>query len=735
MLNRIRVWGLSALLSVVLVGCERSGAPDSVTEAQLPRTAAPPASGAASSAANVNAERLLNADAEPAQWMTYGGNYEEHRYSRLTQIDTQNVKDLGLVWFADYDSNLQQTGTPLYIDGVIYVSTAWSNVYAFDAKTGKQLWRYNPRVPGEWTAKVCCGLVNRGIAAWNGKIYVGTLDARLVAIDAKTGTETWSTLTFDESMKDSPIHRYSITSAPRVAKGMVFIGNAGSEFGVRGYVSAYDADTGEMLWRFYTVPGNPDDGFENEQMEMAAGTWSGEWWKVGGGGTVWDSVVYDPETDLVYIGTGNGTPWNQSARDPEGGDNLFIASIIALKADTGEYVWHYQTTPAETWDYDAASPMMIVNLDFDGQQRRVLLQPCKNGFFYMLDAAGGELLLAEAFTEMNWADGVDIRTGRPRVRPEARYEEAPFNLLPGVQGAHGWHSNAFNPDTGLIYIPVQHAYFPMVADPDYQQSDVGYNLAIDFGAQFTYYRDHPDAPREFVGYLKAWDPVAGREVWRGEPNQGPTGGALATAGGLIFQGGGSNQEFRAYDASTGEKLWSMQVQTGVLPGPISYELDGQQYIAASVGGNQSGGYYAPNYSRMLVFGLAGKAELPPVQEYIPRPLDPPPATAAAEIVAAGKEHYSRYCATCHGDDGQTRGSTFPNLTRSPMLHSQEAFDTVVLQGTLTERGMAAFAEALTPADSQAIRAFIVARANELKNAPAAGFGPPPVEQEQPHEER
>ena len=730
MMTRILVWGLSALLSVVLVGCGRSEAPAPSTESQAP--AAPEVT-----TANVTAERLLNAAAEPSQWMTYGGTYDEQHYSRLSQINKENVKNLGLVWFADYDSNLQQTGTPLYIDGVIYVSTAWSNVYAFDARTGQQLWRYNPKVPGEWAAKVCCGLVNRGIAAWNGKIYVGTLDARLVAIDARTGKEVWSTLTFDESQKDSPLHRYSITSAPRVVKGKVLIGNSGGEFGVRGYISAYDVETGEMAWRFYTVPGNPADGFEKPQMEQAAATWSGEWWKLGGGGTVWDATIYDPVTDLVYIGTGNGTPWNQQARDPAGGDNLFLASIIALKPDTGEYVWHYQTTPAETWDYDATSPIMVVDLTLDGKQRHVLMQPCKNGFFYMLDAASGELLRAEPFTEINWADGVDMQTGRPRVLAEARYKEAPFNLLPGVQGAHGWHSNAYHPDTGLIYIPTQHAYFPMVADPNYKPNDVGYNLAIDFGAQFTFYRDHPDAKRDFIGYLKAWDPVAGKEVWRGEINQGPTGSALATSGGLIFHGGGSGQEFRAYDAQTGEKLWSMLAQTAVLAAPISFEMDGQQYIAASVGGSVQGGYYAPNYSRMLVFGLNGALQLPPVQEYVPPALDPPPATAAAEVVTAGTAHYSQYCATCHGENGQTRGSTFPDLTRSPMLHSQEGFDTVVLQGALAERGMASFAEALTPADTQAILAYIVARANEIKNAPPPppGFPQPPAEQEQPHEEK
>jgi len=634
------------------------------------------------------------------------------------------------VWFADYDTNLTQAGTPLYIDGVIYVSTAWSKVYAFDAKSGKPLWQYNPKTPGEWIQNVCCGIVNRGIAAWNGKIYLGTLDGRLVAIDAKTGKEAWSTMTVDKTK------HYSITSAPRVAKGKVLIGNSGGEFGVRGYISAYDAETGKLDWRFYTVPGNPKDGFESEALKKAAATWGGEWWKLGGGGTVWDAIVYDPVTDLIYFGTGNGTPWNQRKRDPSGGDNLYLASVIAVKADTGEYVWHYQSTPADTWDYDAVSPMMTVNLTLDGKERHVILQPCKNGFFYVLDAATGELLRADPFTEVNWADGVDLKTGRPRVRKEARYPPGkPFNLAPGVQGAHGWHANAYSPETGLIYIPTQLAYFPMVDDPKYAPSAVGYNLGIDFGAQFTFYRDHPDAKRDFVGYLQAWDPVAGKPVWKGELNQGPTGGALATAGGLVFQGGGSAQEFRAYDAKTGEKLWSVPTQTAVLSGPISFELDGQQYVAVSVGGNTLGGYYAPNYSRMLVFGLNGKVQLPPVQPFTPRPLDPPPATAAANVVEAGSAKYTQYCAPCHGEKGQTRGANFPDLTRTPLLHTQEGFDQVVLKGVLSEKGMASFAAALKPEDTQAVRAFIISRANELKNEPPPGppGGPPPPRQ--PHEEK
>ena len=707
----LRAFGLSVLLSVAATA-----------------TLTGPTSAAQTKAANVTEQRLLHAASEPSQWMTYGGTYEETRYSALKQINRDNVKNLGLKWFADYDTNLTQAGTPLYIDGVIYVSTAWSKVYAYDARSGKQLWQYNPKTPGEWIRNVCCGIVNRGIAAWNGKIYIGTLDGRLVALDARTGKEVWSTLTID------PAKHYSITSAPRVAKGKVLIGESGGEYGVRGYLSAYDAETGKLDWRFYTVPGDPSLPFENEAMKKAAASWHGEWWKLGGGGTVWDAIVFDPVTNYVYFGTGNGTPWNDRYRDSTASDNLYLASVIAVKIDTGEYVWHYQSTPADTWDYDAVSPMMIVNLKIDGAQRRVILQPCKNGFFYVLDAKTGKLLKADPFTEVNWADGVDLKTGRPRVKPEARFPVGkPFNLAPGVQGAHGWHSNAYSPQTGLIYIPTQHAFFPMVADPSFTPNPVGYNLGLDFTAQVTYYRAHPEAPKEFVGYLQAWNPVTGKMVWKAEQNQGPTGGALATAGGLVFQSGGSSDEVRAYDAKTGDKLWSQNVQTAALAAPITFELDGQQYIAASVGGNTLGGYYAPNYSRMLVFALNAHEQLPPTKPFTPLPLAPPPSTASADVIKAGGEAYARNCAACHGERGQTRGANFPDLTRTPLLHTQEGFDQVVLKGVLAERGMASFAQVLQPADTQALRAFIIERANELKNAPPPAIPAPAVAQ--PHEDK
>ncbi|MCP5144015.1 MAG: PQQ-dependent dehydrogenase, methanol/ethanol family [Gammaproteobacteria bacterium] len=697
----------AAVFVVQLAGCDSSDPGAADIESAV---ASAPTEVSSSSRAAVDDQRLLNAANEPGQWLTVGGTYEERHYSPLKQIDGNNVGQLGLKWFADYDTNLSQQGTPLYVDGVLYVSTAWSKVYAFDARNGQQLWQYDPQTAKDIVTKVCCGIVNRGIAAYDGKIYLGTLDGYLVAIDAATGNEAWRKLTVD------PDAQYSITSAPRIVKGMVLIGNSGSEFGIRGYLAAYDAKTGDERWRFYTVPGNPADGFENPQMAQAASTWGGDWWVLGGGGSVWDALTYDVKNDLVIFGTGNGTPWNQQARDPSGGDNLFVASIIAVKPDTGEYAWHYQTTPGDTWDYDAIGPVMLLDLDWQGEQRRVVVQPNKNGFMYVLDAATGKLLKADPFTEVNWASGVDLETGRPIEVPAARFKDGTtFNLAPGVQGGHGWHKNSFNPETGLLYIATQRAYYAMQADPNYMRNVGGANTGLAFAAGFNYYRDHPDAPREFVGYVVAWDPVAGKEVWRSEEHDGPTGSTLATGGGLVFSGGGNNtNEFRAYDATTGQKLWSFDTQTGMVAGPITYELDGKQYVAASVGINQAGNYYAPNYSRLLVFELNGTALLPPAEAFTPPPLDPPPLTASAEAVEHGGEVYGQYCGTCHGNNGQARGANFPNLMTSPMLNAQEAFDAVVINGIKAQNGMASFADKVSAADSADIRAFLIARANELK---------------------
>ena len=537
---------------------------------------------------------MLAAEAEPEQWLSHGRTYEEQRYSPLDQINTENVDQLGLAWFADIPLNRGQESTPILVDGVIYLSSSWSNVFAYDAKTGEQLWRYDPEVPHDWAVNVCCGVVNRGVAAWNGKIFVGTLDGRLVALDAATGEPVWDVYTIDRSQ------RYSTTGAVRVVKGRVLVGNSGAEFGVRGYVSAYDAETGELDWRFWTVPGNPADGFENPAMEMAAKTWSGEWWQLGGGGTAWDAIVYDPQSDLLFIGVGNGSPWNQSLRSPGGGDNLFLASIVALDPDDGSYVWHYQTTPGETWDFTATQPIMVANLDFNGVTRRVVMQAPKNGFFYVLEAATGKLISADPFVPVNWASHVDIETGRPVENPAARYDrtgEVAF-VTPTGAGAHNWRPMSFSPKTGLVYFGSRHSAQAYIADADFTPSSVGTNTGVSRAltpAQQAEMAAREDLQFEDRGALMGWDPVGRGPVWRVlDPQNAIDGGTLATGGDLVFAGGGQG-EFIAYRADNGDRLWTFSAQTGVAAGPISYAIDGEQYIAVAAGrGLQP--YYQPNHS-------------------------------------------------------------------------------------------------------------------------------------------
>jgi len=399
--------------------------------------------------AQVDGLRLAAAKEDGRNWLTHGRTYSEQRYSPLDQVRADNVAKLAPAWSLELDTWRGQEATPLVIDGVMYTTTAWSKVVAINAATGEELWQYDPMVPREVAAKGCCDVVNRGLAAWKGRLFLGTLDGRLVAIDAATGKPVWSVQTTDRSLP------YTITGAPRVVKGKVIIGNGGAEYGVRGYVTAYDAETGEQAWRFYTVPGNPADGFESDAMKKAAETWFGEWWKGGGGGTVWDAIVYDPELDLLYIGVGNGSPWNHRQRSEGKGDNLFLSSIVALRPDTGEYVWHYQTTPGETWDYTATQPIILADLTINGEPRKVLMQAPKNGFFYVLDRATGALISARNFVPITWASGVDMATGRPVEDPKARYAEAPALVVPAPMGAHNWHPMSFSPKTGLVYIPAQ----------------------------------------------------------------------------------------------------------------------------------------------------------------------------------------------------------------------------------------------------------------------------------------
>ena len=700
---------LLVLTAFAAIGCRSSSAP-----AQ-----------AATGPAAVNSARLTAADDEPGQWMSHGRTYGEQRFSRLDQVNTTSVGKLGLAWFADLDTRRGQEATPLVVDGVLYVSTAWSKVKAYDAATGKPLWAYDPEVPGEWAVHACCDVVNRGVAVWDGKVYVGSFDGRLIALDAATGRKLWEVNTIDRTKP------YTITGAPRVVKGKVIIGNGGAEFGVRGYVSAYDAQTGEPAWRFYTVPGNPADGFEDPILKMAATTWSGEWWKLGGGGTVWDSMAYDPELDLLFVGVGNGSPWNHMIRSEGKGDNLFLASIVALDPDDGSYVWHYQTTPGETWDHTATQHMIVADLQLNGQTRRVLMQAPKNGFFYVLDAKTGALISAEKFTDISWATHVDMKTGRPVETPGARFYKTgkPFVSLQSPNGAHTWHPMSFSPLTGLVYIPVHRANYAFNHDADFTPSPMTTNLGIRRAAALPNPAAQASAMQATLasigGSLVAWDPVAQREVWRAEREGAANGGALSTAGGLVFQGTGTG-EFIALDAKSGAQLWSAQTQTGVIAPPISYMAGGVQYVALVVGtggswamsgaqGNAKGNSL-PNISRLLVYSLGGAATLPPPAPRPERSLAPPPVTAPAQTVARGEAEYRTYCGRCHGPIGAVNFGILPDLRYSAALNSSATWQAVVLGGVLKANGMASFAPVIDADEAEAIRAYVITQANAALGA-------------------
>jgi len=667
--------------------------------------------------AAVDGGRIVNADKEPGNWMSYGRTYSEERFSPLKQINDQNVARLGLAWTFDLDTHRGQEATPLVIDGVMYFTSAWSKVFAVNAATGEKIWSFDPKVPPEWAVNSCCDVVNRGVAAWNGKLFVGTLDGRLIALDAASGNMVWQAQTTD------PSKRYTITGAPRVVKGKVIIGNGGAEMGVRGYVSAYDAEIGKMVWRFYTVPGEPSKPFENPILEKAAKTWSGEWWKNGGGGTVWDSMAYDSNLDLLYIGTGNGDPWPRQIRNPRRQDNLFTSSIVALKPDTGEYVWHYQENPGDEWDYDSDEQIILADLKIDGHLSQVLLHAPKNGFFYVLDRATGKLLSAKPFTHVTWATGIDMQTGRPIESPDAQYEgsQKPALVSPGPAGAHSWQSVSYNPETGLVYFPVLDSGFAYKTAEHFSHSPVAFNSGIDFVVAGL-----PQDPKikktileSVKGRLTAWDPVNQKEVWRAD-RPGPwNGGALSTAGNLVFEGTGYGR-FEAFRATTGEKLWSAPTESGVTAGPIAYAVNGEEYIAVLAGW---GGVLplvagevalqSPrivNVPRMLVFKLGGNVSLPRAPEVKPQALTPPRATASVATVKKGEALYQRYCGACHGDVAVS-GGVLPDLRYSGALAGDQWLN-IVMDGLLRPYGMISFSKELTRNDAEAIRSYVIFRANQ-----------------------
>ncbi len=664
------------------------------------------------------AAEFQTSKAPAAGWLAHGRTADEQRHSPLQQVHSDNVAELGLVWSFETGQGRGHEATPIVVDGVMFITAPWSVVHALDAKTGKPIWTHDPKVPRWWGRRACCDVVNRGVAVHEGRVYFGTLDGRLVALDAIDGAPVWEKNTID---REQP---YTITGAPRVVKGKVLIGNGGAEYGVRGYVSAYDAKTGDMVWRFFTVPGDPSLPFEHPELETAAATWNGEWWKLGGGGTVWDSMAYDPELDLVYIGTGNGSPWARSLRSPGGGDNLFLSSILALRPDTGELVWHYQTTPADNWDYTAVQHIMLVDREWEGRPRKLLMQAPKNGFFYVLDRETGELLSAEKFSRVNWATHVDMATGRPVETAEANYDETDRVILPSPNGGHLWHPMSYHPGTGLVYIPVLELAGLYSLSPDFKPIADVWNLGMDiegYGEQIA----NSVLPAAW-GELKAWDPVAQKAVWSVKHPGSFNGGVLTTAGNLVFQGTADGR-FAAYAAESGERLWEVLVRVGIVAPPVTYAIDGVQYVSVLAGwgggGVIEGGDLEvaaagkwENRGRLLTFALGAGQEIPrpaPLRRVV---ADPLPELAVDEAGhKRGEALFNSFCLPCHGILAMTT-DVVPDL-RFASAKTHASFADIVLGGIRVHNGMASFADVLDRKDVEMIHAFVIQQAKTTVPSP------------------
>ena len=671
------------------------------------------ACGYASADKAVDDAALRADDADAANWITYGRNYSEQRFSPLKQIDEQSVGKLGLAWSYDFGTRRGLEATSLVKEGVLYTTSAWSVVYAFNARTGEMLWTYDPHVAKDHSKFVCCDVVNRGVALYQELVYVGALDGRLIAIDAKTGKSVWETQT---TPKDGP---YAITGAPRIAKGRVIIGNAGAEYAVRGFLSAYDAETGKLIWKTYTVPGDPSKGFESEAMRRAAATWSGEWWKAGGGGSTWDTIVYDPELDFIYFGTGNAAPWYDKLRGK--GDDLYTASILALRADNGEYVWHYQTTPGDNWDYDATQPLMLANLTIGGRQRRVVMQANKNGFFYVIDREKGQLISARPFTPMNWATGIDSK-GRPIENAAVRELKDATIVRPSAEGGHNWHPMSFNPATGLVYLGVLNdTSLHAVA------SDFKINLHDQTtGADRAYSGPVRDEwlKMQSTGRLVAWDPVAQREAWHVDLPDPKSGGTLTTAGNLVFQGR-ADGKLVAYRATDGKQLWDFDTGIGIAAPPMTYEVGGTQYVAVLAGwggpmvlNNRAVGKGKVGPGLLLSFSIGGAAPFTPfVRKIQPVPMPTFKLTASRAEIEQGRVLFATFCGRCHGGNVASGGSV-PDLryTEEP---THQMFEEIVRGGARREFGMPSFADDLTAAQVRLIHAYILDRARESAQADAS----------------
>lgn len=656
-------------------------------------------------------DKKIADEGNTADWLAYGRTHSEQRFSPNSDIDTTNVHRLQVDWFLDLPNDVALVSTPLVIDGILYFTGTMNRIRAVDATNGTMIWQFDPEVakhigkdrkPG-WTQ-------SRGITYYKGKIFTATWEGRLIALDAKTGKQIWSVLTIDRDKK------MGITGAPKAFAGKVLIGNGGSEAAPnRGYVTAYDAETGQQAWRFYIVPGNPAEGFENEAMKMAAQTWTGEWWKYGGGGNAWHGFTYDEELHTLYIGTGNGGPWNPKVRSEAGGDNLFLSSIVALNPDDGSYKWHYQTTPGDAWDYNSNMDIVLATLKIKGAATKVLMHAPKNGFFYVINRETGTLISAKPFVETTWASVIDSVSGKPVINPNARYDTGSVYITPSPHGAHSWHAMSFNPQTGLAYIPTIHdaAIFDAskINMNEWKVNPGKGGIAVGLS-------DPDSLPRPYNGSLQAWNPVTQQLAWIVPHQELWNGGTLTTAGGLVFQGTALGK-FNAYHASTGKLLWTYDAGLGISAPAITYKMKGKQYIALLVGwggafagvGNKALGWdYNRHTRRLLVFSLEGKANVPPQPPpYYPTPIRYDSFKIDVQLAEKGRNLYWQ-CFGCHGANVIAKGMA-PDLRASPIAVNKEAFALIVRDGAKVNMGMPAYKD-LTDEELNALMHFISMKANE-----------------------
>jgi len=660
---------------------------------------------AASMTADVDEAKIVANAKTGKEWPTNALDYAGTRFSRLKKITTANVRKLGLVWSYDLESTRGVEATPVVVNGVMYVTAPWAIVHAIDVRTGKRIWTYDPKTPRSVGWKACCDVGNRGVAVYKGKVYVGSLDARLIAIDAKTGRKVW-----EQDTKTDPARKITITSAPYVVRGKVLVGNGGSEYGTRGYVTAYDAETGAQKWRWFVTPGDPSKPFEDESMAMAALTWdpSTKYWENGGGGNVWNTMAFDPKLNLVYFGTSNPGPWTKAKRSPDGGDNLFTASIVALNLETGKYVWHYQENPRDTSDYDSNMDLILADIRIDHRIRKVILHAPKNGFFYVIDRTNGKFISAQNFVTQNWAHEIDPN-GRP-IETRNTPTDKPFDAIPGPFGGHNWQAMSFSPRTGLAYIPAQHVPLALVADKDWTGQDTGSPVALMKGLGWNLGMLAPSEPPESkpFGRLIAWDPVKQKKAWSVDLGAPWNGGTLVTAGDVVFQGT-ADAHFKAYDARTGKQLWQTPVGTGVIAPPMTYEVNGKQYVSIAVGW---GGVYGETHRHsdfktpgtVYTFAIGGKAKMPAFTPYNLGPLlagvkyDP-------KDVPAGTALYLGHCLFCHGVPGVDKGGNISNLGYASKS-SIDNLDKMLFRGPYVDQGMPDFTGKLTEADVEKLKAFI-----------------------------